>query len=565
MTTSSRPPDPQRNGAKPSLQALADRFQGRAPHLTIVLDGWGDGAHDEGDAIFLARKPVMRRLLETCAHSEIYTHGHYVGLPAAKDIGGSEVGHLTMGAGRILAQGPTRIMRLIESGDFQRGEVLNKLIDRVLQGHTALHLIGLLSDGNVHSHTDHFQAVIDHALQRGVKRLYVHALLDGRDVPYQSALDYVEPLEAKFEGIRHDHPGHDYAIASGGGREVITMDRDTNWEKVRRGWEVHVHGREGEYFPSAAAAVRELRGRAPNSVDQDLPPFVITRAGKPVGPMQDGHAAIFMNFRADRAIEFSRAMVQDDFAGFDRGQRPAVTYAGMMTYDEDTGLPPLTLVAAGGVKNPFPRRLLDTGLRQFRLAETQKYAHVTFFYNGGYREPLDRKLEEYVLIPSDKIDSYAKAPEMKAKEIAAKARQLILSKRFQYGLINFANTDMVGHTGDLAAAVRAAEAVDAALGVVTQALAEVGGTALITADHGNADEMISLNPKTGKREPNTRHSLNPVPVLLFDPRYGGPRDYTLRPLEGAQPNTLSMVAATNYLLLGRLPPDDMDRPLFEFA
>jgi 2,3-bisphosphoglycerate-independent phosphoglycerate mutase len=553
-----------RNGA-PSLRVLAQRFQGRAPHLTIVLDGWGDGARDEGDAIFLARKPVLNRLLETCAHSQIYTHGHYVGLPSVKDIGGSEVGHLTMGAGRILPQGPTRILRLIESGEFQRGEVLNRLIENVLQKHTALHLVGLLSDGNVHSHVDHFNAVLDHALKRGVKRLYVHALLDGRDVPYQSALDYVEPLEAKCEAIRRGHPGFDYAIASGGGREVITMDRDTNWEKVRRGWEVHVRGREGAPFPTAAAAVREFRRQTPNAVDQDLPPFVIARDGKPIGPIQDGHAVIFMNFRADRAIEFSRAMVQDDFSGFDRGARPGAMYAGMMTYDEDTGLPPLTLAAAGGVKDSFPRRILELGLHQFRLAETQKYAHVTFFYNGGYREPLDRKLEEYVLIPSDKIDSFAKAPQMKAREIGEKARKLILGGRFQYGLINFANTDMVGHTGDLAAAVRATEAVDAALGAVTRALAEVGGTALITADHGNADEMISLNPKTGKREPNTRHSLNPVPVILFDPRYGGPGDYTLRPLDGAQPNTLSMVAATNYLLLGRPPPDDLDRPLFEFA
>jgi 2,3-bisphosphoglycerate-independent phosphoglycerate mutase len=559
MAGTSQSGNPQR------LRALAERFKGRAPHLTIVLDGWGCGAQDEGDAIFLARKPVLTRLKESCAHTTIYTHGHYVGLPSQKDIGGSEVGHLTMGAGRIMPQGPTRIMQLIASGEFQRGEVLNRLIDNVVQRGTALHLIGLLSDGNVHSHIDHFHAVIDHALRRGVKRLYVHALLDGRDVPYQSALEYVEPLEAKLEAIRRDQPGCDYAIASGGGREVITMDRDTVWEKVRRGWMVHVNGAEAAPFPSAAAAIKEFRRQAPNTVDQDLPPFVVTRNGQPIGPIQDGHSVIFMNFRADRAIEFSRAMVEDAFTGFDRGRRPAVLYAGMMTYDEDTGLPPNTLVAAGGVKDGFPRRLVELGIPQFRLAETQKYAHVTFFYNGGYREPLDNKLEEYVLIPSDKMDSFAKAPQMKAKEIGAKARQLILSGRFRYGLINFANTDMVGHTGDLAAAVRAAEAVDAALGVIIEALAQTGGTALITADHGNADEMISLNPKTGKREPNTRHSLNPVPAILFDPLYRGPQDYTLRALDGANPNTLSRVAATNYLLLGMVPPDGIDPPLFDLS
>jgi 2,3-bisphosphoglycerate-independent phosphoglycerate mutase len=389
--------------------------------------------------------------------------------------------------------------------------------------------------------------------------------LDGRDVPYQSALEYVQPLDTRLEAIRREHPGFDYAIASGGGREVITMDRDTNWDKVRRGWEVHVNGKEGEPFPSASAAVQELRRRAPDASDQELPPFVVTRAGAPIGRIEDGHAVIFMNFRADRAIEFSRAMVEDGFKGFERGRRPAVLYAGMMTYDEDTGLPPLTLTAAGGVSRPFGRRLVELGLRQFRLAETQKYAHVTFFYNGGYREPLDPALEEYVLIPSDKVPSYAQAPAMKAREIGARARELILSRRFDYGLINFANADMVGHTGDLAAAVRAAEAVDAAVGEVIRALAESGGTALITADHGNADEMISLNPKTGRREPNTRHSLNPIPAILFDPRYGGPGDYRLLPPDGGTPNTLSMLMATQYLLLGRLPPDDVERSLFDIA
>jgi 2,3-bisphosphoglycerate-independent phosphoglycerate mutase len=549
------------NGTR--LKALAERFRGRGPHLTIVLDGWGCGAHDEGDAIHQARTPTLERLLATCAHTRILTHGPYVGLPAAKDIGGSEVGHLTLGAGRVVPQGPTRIKRLIESGQFQAGETLNRLISHCVGQAGALHLLGLLSDGNVHSHISHFEAVIAHAVEKGVPRLYVHALLDGRDVPYQSALDYIEPLEARCEAICRAHSGWDYGIASGGGREAITMDRDTNWEKVRRGWEVHVHGREGEPFPSAAAAVREFRRRAPDTFDQDLPPFVVVRDGRPRGPMRDSDSVICMNFRADRVIEFSRAMVEDGFTAFDRGARPKVLYAGMMTYDEDTGLPPETLVPAGGVANPFGRRIVELGLHQFRLAETQKYAHVTFFYNGGYREPLDPTREQYVLIPSDKIASFAQAPAMKAREIGEKARELILAGRFAYGLINFANTDMVGHTGDLAAAVRSAEAVDAALARLLEALAQAGGTALITADHGNADEMISPNPKTGRREPNTRHSLNPVPAILYDPLYRGPADYTLRPPDGAEPNTLARVMATNYLLLGRLPPDDVDGPLFD--
>ncbi|HUJ74127.1 MAG TPA: 2,3-bisphosphoglycerate-independent phosphoglycerate mutase, partial [bacterium] len=265
------------------MHSLAARFQGRTPHLLIVLDGWGIGHHDEGDAIYLAKTPTMHRLAEVSACGQILTHGLYVGLPSPKDIGGSEVGHLTMGAGRILPQGPTRIKRLIDSGEFFKGAALNQLVQQCLDRHSALHLLGLLSDGNVHSHISHFQAVIRHAVARGVERLYVHALLDGRDVPYQSALDYVDPLEAWFDQIRGEHPGWDYRIASGGGREVITMDRDTNWEKVHLGWQVHVHGTGGIAVPSAGSAVRQLRATMPDAIDQDLPPFVVMRDGQPVG------------------------------------------------------------------------------------------------------------------------------------------------------------------------------------------------------------------------------------------------------------------------------------------
>jgi 2,3-bisphosphoglycerate-independent phosphoglycerate mutase len=541
-------------------RVLAEHFKGRRPLINIILDGWGIGAHDEGDAIFQARKPNMERLLRDFPNATILTHGPYVGLPSPKDIGGSEVGHLTMGAGRIFPQGPTRIKQLIESGEFFEGEVLNRLVANCLEGGRALHLIGLLSDGNVHSHIDHFHAVIEHALRRGVARLYVHALLDGRDVPYQSALTYVEPMEEWFRRIVREHPERDYAIASGGGREVITMDRDQNWERIRLGWDVHVRGQGAAFFSSARAAIESFRKRRPNAVDQDLPPFVVAREGQPVGPIRDGDSAIFMNFRGDRAIEFSRAMVEDRFPYFDRGRRPAVQFAGMMVYDEDTDLPPQRLVGSAKVNDGFGRRILELGLDQFRLAETQKYAHVTFFFNGGYREPLDPRHEHYVLIPSDKIDSFAKAPAMKAKEIADKACELIRSGKFDFGLINFANTDMVGHTGDITAAIQAAEAVDRALGLIMAALAEAKGLALITADHGNADEMISLNPKTHQREPNTRHSINPVPVILYDPLYR-PGDYRMIAGGDGRPLTLSRISATNYLLLGRRPPGDVDDPL----
>ena len=281
-----------------------------------------------------------------------------------------------------------------------------------------------------------------------------------------------------------------------------------------------------------------------------------------MGRIEDGDSVIFMNFRGDRAIEFSRAMVEDDFDGFDRGRHPEVLFAGMMAYDADTNLPPERLMDGTRVESPFGKRILELGYDQFRLAETQKYAHVTFFFNGGYRQPLDSDKELYHLIPSDKVNSFAEAPAMKALEIGRKAAELIGSGDFQFGLINFANADMVGHTGQLGAAVKAAETVDRALAMIVDALEKAGGFALITADHGNADEMISPNPKTGKREPNTRHTLNPVPVILFDPASPGGQPYRIRDDE-AHPNTLSNLAATNYLLLGRSPPDDVDLPLLD--
>jgi 2,3-bisphosphoglycerate-independent phosphoglycerate mutase len=547
-----------------TIKTLAERFKGRGPLINIVLDGWGIGAHDEGDAIFQAKKPTLDRLWNDFAHGVIYTHGHYVGLPAPKDIGGSEVGHMTMGAGRIIDQGPTLIRNFMRSGAFFEGRALNEVIDFCVQKGGALHLLGLLSDGNVHSHISHFEEVIGFAAKRGVERVYIHALLDGRDVPYQSALDYVERIEARLREAAADRPGWDYAIASGGGREVITMDRDRNWEKVRRGWEVHVHGRGGEPVETVPPFISAVRERNPDIVDQDVPPFVVVRNGEPIGRMEDGHSVIFMNFRGDRAIEFSRAMVEEDFGEFDRGHRPEVRFAGMMVYDEDTNLPPDRLVVAARVANPFGKRILELGHHQFRLAETQKYAHVTFFFNGGYREPLDPDKELYHLIPSDQVNSFADAPTMKAVEIGRKAAELIRSGKYRYGLINFANADMVGHTGNLAAAVVASETVDRALSEIVQAVEETNGLLIITADHGNADEMISPNPKTGKREPNTRHSINPVPVILFDPGYRSDGNYRIRDDE-KQPNTLSNLFATNYILLGMLPPDDTDVPLFQLS
>jgi len=541
--------------------AIQDHFAGRRPVLLIVLDGWGIGKKPEWDAIRQADTPVMDRLWAEYPHTTLFTQGLHVGLPGKTDLGGSEVGHLTMGAGRILDQGPTRIFKGIADGSFFRSEVLAELIDHCRGSDHALHLIGLLSDGNIHSHIDHFVAVIEHADREGVERLRVHALLDGRDVGIQSALDYTGRLEALFDGI-NGQGNRDYRFASGGGREAITMDRDCTWPKVEAGWNIHVHGESANRFRSIEEAVLHFRKERPEIIDQDLPGFVIVDGNdRPVGPVHDGDAMLFMNFRADRAVEFTQAMELDDFPHFER-RRPDCLYAGMMVYDEDRYLPRRQVMGPTKVDGPFGERLVAMGLRQFRLTETQKYPHVTFFFNGGRREPLDRDLEEYLLIDSDKIDSFANAPAMKAVEIADQAVVLIGSGRFDFGMINFANTDMVGHTGDFAAAKVAATTVDTALGRILAAVEAAGGAALILADHGNADEMLILN-KRGEAEISTKHSINPVPCICFDPQ--AQRPYTLRQPDGdATPGHapgLSHVAATLYLMLGRPVPEGLNAPL----
>ncbi|MDH5526886.1 MAG: 2,3-bisphosphoglycerate-independent phosphoglycerate mutase [Nitrospirota bacterium] len=545
----------------PFYQAVQDHFAPRPIHLLIVLDGFGLGTKPEWDAIRSANAPHLERLFSGSPWARLATHGPFVGLPAAKDLGGSEVGHLTMGAGQILDQGPTRINNAIADGSFFRSPALMELIEHCAGTDHALHLLGLLSDGNIHSHIDHFEAIIRHADASGVRRLYLHALLDGRDVGIQSALDYTEPMEALLADISRKE-NRDYRFASGGGREAITMDRDHNWDRMKTGWDAHVHGRAARTFGSMGEAIATLRAETKGIVDQDLPPFVIVDKGHPVALIRDGDAVINVNFRGDRVIQISRAFTETDFDGFDREGTPDVLYAGMMVYDEDTNLPERQLMGPTKVENPFGRRILEAGMRQFRLAETQKFAHVTFFFNGGYRLPLDPRMEDYELIASDKGIPFDQAPQMKAPEIAARACELIRGGQHRFGLINFANTDMVGHTGNFRAAVAATEAVDRALGQIMGALSEVGGTALITADHGNADEMLVTNKK-GEAEISTKHSLNLVPAILFDPTpLAGIALRRPRPEDGTFDTPgLSNVAATNFLMLGQTVPEELQPPL----
>ena len=542
-----------------SLKSLQQNFSGRGPLIHVVLDGWGVGAPDETNAIHQAVLPIMDRLRQNFPYTQLWTHGKYVGLPSENDLGGSEVGHMTMGAGIIKQQGPTLIRKLIQSGDFFKIPALSKIIKNCLNNDTPLHLLGLLSDGNIHSHLDHMQAIVYHAFQAGIRRCYVHALLDGRDVGVQSALIYTEQFEKLFSELKEQRGDIDYAFASGGGREMVTMDRDSNWGKVEEGWNIHVKGKSENRFPRIRDAIEYFRNKSPGIIDQDIPGFVLVRNGKAIATIEDNHGLIFTNFRGDRAIEFSRAILADDFPHFERHVRPQVIFAGMTQYDQDNEIPPEYLVGTPEVDDPFGKRILELGLKQFRLTETQKYPHVTFFYNGGYREPLDSSMENYHLIASDKIQSFASQPAMKAGEIRNKAVEFIRSGEYQYGLINFANADMVGHTGDFQAAVHAVETIDAALDSIVSTIDEMKGLLVITADHGNADQMLIQN-SNGTMEINTKHSLNPVPFMIFDPLYNG--DYHLKPFGKDFNNNLSNVAATNFILLGQSVPDDLAPPLF---
>ena len=543
-----------------SLKNLQQYFSGRGPLIHVVLDGWGVGAADETNAVNRANLPVISRLIRGCPYTQLWTHGKYVGLPNEKDMGGSEVGHMTMGAGMVMEQGPTLIQNLLQSGEFFENPVLSRIIQNCVEHDTPLHLLGLLSNGNIHSHVDHTEAIIRHAFQSGIRRCYLHALLDGRDAGVQSALDFTEPFEKLFSELKGQRPGIDYAFASGGGREVITMDRDNNWKKIETGWRIHVQGQSENQFPSIRDAIEHFRKQNPEIIDQDIPGFVIIRNGEAVSRIEDQHALIFTNFRGDRATQFSRAFLADEFPYFERYRCPEVLFAGMTQYDQDNQIPPDYLVGTPVVEEPFGKRILELGLKQFRLSETQKFAHVTFFYNGGYREPLDPLKENYHFIASDKIPSFAERPAMKASGISKKAVEFINSGEYQYGLINFANADMVGHTGDFQATVRAVEAVDSALDNIVRAIDAVNGLLVITADHGNADEMLISN-QNGTLEISAKHSLNPVPFLIYDPLYNG--DYRLKPFGQEYNNNLSNIAATNFLLLGQAVPDDLAPSLFE--
>jgi 2,3-bisphosphoglycerate-independent phosphoglycerate mutase len=530
------------------LQKLSTFAGVQGPVVTIVMDGYGLPKADVGSAIAAARKPTLDRLFADYPNIRLRAHGTAVGMPSDDDMGNSEVGHNAIGAGQVYSQGASLVSNAIASGAIWQGEAWQQVIAGALVGRGVLHFIGLFSDGNVHSHIDHLKAMIVQAKAEGIKSVRVHVLLDGRDVPETSALDYVEPFEAFLASL--GFAGFDARIASGGGRQFITMDRyDANWPMVEKGWHVHVLG-EGQQFADATAAVKALRLQNPGTIDQDLPPFVIGQNGQPVGTIEDGDGVVFFNFRGDRAIEITRAFEESHFDKFDRVRLPKVTYAGMLQYDGDLQLPKRFLVAPPAIKDTMGEWFSKAGITQFACSETQKFGHVTYFWNGNRSGKFEGETCQEV--PSDVVP-FEQRPWMKAAEIADAMIAAIQSGQYKTLRCNFANGDMVGHTGNFRAATMAVEAVDLSLARVLQAIDAAGGVALITADHGNADEMYELDKKTkqpaknedGSFKAKTAHTLNPVPLILYDNVTGGRLG-----LKQSDSAGLSNIAATLANLLG---------------
>ena len=483
----------------------------KKPVVLVIMDGVGKGDGGPGDAVKLANTPNLDRLFATCPHNWLKAHGTAVGLPTDDDMGNSEVGHNALGCGQIYSQGAKLVGESIETGALFQSETWKGLVANCNENGKAFHFLGLLSDGNVHSNISHLIAMLKKAREMGLKKVYCHILLDGRDVPATSALDYVDQLESVLAELNDAE--HEYKIASGGGRMVITMDRyEANWPMVEAGWRTHVQGL-ARRFPSAKEAIETYRAET-NCIDQDLPAFVVERDGAPVATIANGDSVVLYNFRGDRAQEISLAFDRKDFDKFDRGDYTGVDFAGMLEYDGDLKIPTHYLVQPPVIKNTLTELLCAHKLREYAVSETQKYGHVTYFWNGNRSGKVDESLEDYAEVPSDVIP-FEQAPAMKSVEITDLLVEAMASHKYQFLRCNYPNGDMVGHTGVLSAVITAMEAVDAGLARVKEAADKYGYTLLVTADHGNADQM--LETKKGKTSVRTAHSLNPVPFIIYDP------------------------------------------------
>lgn len=530
-------------------------FQGRSgPVLVVVADGVGIAPDAPHNAVTQASTPTLDALLDSDLSTQLAAHGTAVGLPTDDDMGNSEVGHNAIGAGRIFAQGAKLVNKALESGSIFGTDVWGEAISHGRSG--TLHFIGLHSDGNVHSHINHLHQLIERAVSDGVTRIRLHLLLDGRDTPPRSALKYIQQTEMAIAELNESHDV-DIRIGSGGGRMIITMDRyGADWDMVQKGYNCHTHGI-GRPFSSASEAIETLYSESDDG-DQYLEPFTITdMEGESVGTISDGDAVILFNFRGDRAMEISQAFEDTEFDKFDRGNAPNVFFAGMLQYDGDLLVPKQYLVDPPVIDRTMGEYLADSGVRSFAVSETQKFGHVTYFWNGNKSGYINDELENYIEIPSDNI-AFDEAPAMKAQEITDATIALLRSGEYRYGRINFANGDMVGHTGNLSAAIAAMEAVDYCVQQLIDVIQELDGVLIYTSDHGNADQMFTESDK-GERIPMTSHTLAPVPFVIHDPQNG--ETYDLVPPDDAG---LSHIASTTLNLLGFEAPRDYKPSLIKF-
>ncbi|MBQ3017324.1 MAG: 2,3-bisphosphoglycerate-independent phosphoglycerate mutase [Clostridia bacterium] len=544
------------------LKNLQNKIGVEGPVLTIVMDGVGIAPDTAGNAVSLAYTPTLDMLMSKYPTVKLKAHGTAVGLPTDDDMGNSEVGHNALGSGQVFAQGAKLVSESIENGKMFASSTWQSVVKNVMDNDGTLHFIGLFSDGNVHSHIDHLKAMISQAKKENVKRVRLHILIDGRDVGETSALEYIVPFEEYLDSLRSDD--FDVMIASGGGRMVITMDRyEANWKMVELGWKTHVLG-EGRQFCCAKKAVETYREEY-KVIDQDLPPFVIAKDGVPVGTINDGDSVIFYNFRGDRAIEISKAFDDKEFTKFDRVRYPNVVYAGMLEYDGDLHIPSNYLVNPPEITNTMGEYLADTGVSQLAISETQKYGHVTYFWNGNKSGKFSDALETYIEIASDVVP-FEQRPWMKCAEITDELIACIESGKYNCLRVNFPNGDMVGHTGNLLATRCSMEALDLQLKRILEVVDKYKGVALITADHGNADEMYEVDkkgqPKVGKDgayKAKTSHTLNPVPFIIYDNYYSD--KYTVKEDNGTF--GLSNVAATCVNFLGYESPEMWDESVVD--
>ena len=538
-------------------------FAGRpGPVLVVVADGVGVAPPGPSNAVTEAETPTLDQLCASELYTELAAHGPAVGLPTDDDMGNSEVGHNALGAGRIFAQGAKLVNKALQTGAIFETDIWKQAIEHGSAG--TLHFLGLHSDGGVHSTNEHLYMLLRRAAAEGVTSCAVHILHDGRDVDARSALRYIEQTEQVLAEINGAGTDRNFRIASGGGRMTITMDRyEADWEMVESGYMCHVHG-EGPVFDSAADAVETMYTETDKG-DQYLGRFVVGDAdGQPVGRIVDGDAVILFNYRGDRAIEISRAFEEEDFAVFDRTSashdtRPSTYFAGMLQYDGDALIPKQYLVDPPAIDRTMGEFLCAEGVRSFAISETQKFGHVTYFWNGNKSGYIDESLETYVEIPSDNVE-FDTTPAMKVREITAGTIDLLRSGEYKFGRLNFPSGDMVGHTGHLPATVEAMEVIDECMAQLIDVIDDLGGVLIYTADHGNADIMYT--EKDGERSPKTSHTLSPVPFAIHDPNYDG--EYHMVDAAPGESHGLANVAATVFNLLGFEAPDDYLQPLITF-